>query len=98
MKEAVAALDAAGHAFADNGAGMAECGRGGRTPRRVMRMDQRGRGAGGYLVAQFDQRLEEPGIGRIDIILRATHLHDPGLCRGWGRLAAERPDQGQHAP
>src|SRR5271167_1383216 len=48
-------------------------------------------GVGGYLVAQFDQRLEEPGIGRIDIVVRTAHLHDPGLCRGRQRLAAERP-------
>jgi hypothetical protein len=42
--------------------------------------------------------LKEPGIGRIDIVVKAAHLHDPGLCRGRRRLAAERPDQGQHAP
>ena len=66
MKEAIAALDAAGDALADDRAGAGE--RGGRrfAPRRVVRMDERGRGPGRDLVAELDQRLEETGVGRIE--------------------------------
>ena len=45
------------------GAGAAEGGDGGLAPRRVVRMDDRGRGARGYLFAQFDEGLEKPGVG-----------------------------------
>jgi hypothetical protein len=57
VKEAIAPLDAAGDALADNGAGAAERGDGGLAPRRVVRMDDRGRGARGYL---FDEGLKKP--------------------------------------
>ena len=46
VKEAIAPLDAAGDALADNGAGAAEGGDGGLAPRRVVRMDDRGRAVG----------------------------------------------------
>src|ERR1700732_3978839 len=91
VKEAIAPLDAAGDALADNGAGAAEGGDGGLAPRRVVRMDDRGRGARGYLFAQFDEGLEKSGVGGIDVIILAAHLHDPSLGRGRRRLAAPRP-------
>jgi len=63
VKEAIAPLDTAGDALADNGAGAAEGGDGGLSPRRIVRMDDRCRGAHGYLFAQFDERLEKHGVG-----------------------------------
>src|SRR5260370_16502989 len=79
VKEAIAPLDAAGDALADNGAAAAEGGDGGLAPRRVVRMDDRGRGARGYLFAQFDEGLEKPGGGGIDVIILAPHLPHPSL-------------------
>ena len=67
VKEAIAPLDAAGDALADNGTGAAEGCDGGLAPRRVVLMDDRGWGARGYLFAQFDEGLKKPGVGGIDV-------------------------------
>src|SRR6267143_1301610 len=63
VKEAIAPLDAAGDALADNGAGVAEGGDGGLAPRRVVRMDDRGRGARGYFLARSTRGSKSPGSG-----------------------------------
>jgi uncharacterized protein YaiI (UPF0178 family) len=86
MKEAIASFDAAGDALANDGASAAEGGDGGLAPRRVVRVDEGRRGAGLDCVAQFDERLEKPGVEGIDVIILAAHLHDSGLGRRRRRL------------
>ena len=86
MKEAIASFDAAGDALANDRAGAAEGGDGGLAPRRVVRVDQGRRGAGLDGVAQFDERLEKPGVEGIDVIILAaagggSPLSAPTLAR-----------------
>src|SRR5512145_2707542 len=97
MEKTVAALAERRMAFADHRAGAREPRHRRLAPRRVGKMDRAGLLAGRHLVAQFDQRFEDSGFGRIDEVVAAAHFKQSGWRRRRLRRLGERADQPQHA-
>src|SRR5258708_16481359 len=89
MKEAVAALAARRHALAQHQPGALEGQKIGLAPRRVVEMDARSRLACLHLGAEIDQRLEQPAVPRIEIVVVAADLGEAGP--GGGRRTTLAP-------
>src|SRR5882724_3035516 len=90
MEEAVAALALARDTLADDEAVMGEGDRRRLAPGRVGEVDEPGRLALRHRIAEIDMRLEEPGIGGVDVVVGAADAQQPRLRR---RLGGERTAQ-----
>src|SRR5262249_13265924 len=97
MVEAVAAFDAAGDALTDDRAAPYEARDRGLAPRRVVRMNDAGRGAGLDLGAELDERLEQARLRRVAIIILAAELHESRRVLRARRLARQHPKRMQDA-
>src|SRR5229473_6877826 len=97
MGDAVAALDAAEMAGANDGAGAAEIGRH-RRPRRVVdEMNVAAELAFGDLLADRGGELEQPGVGCQHEIIAAADLEEPRLALGQRLLALDESGMAEKA-